>query len=104
MGKETPKLKRIYSEKGITSCELRLSGCWGDNGLSFAHFKKRIHYKSRPELLSSFYQTILCCISCHNAIEYNKVLTAKVFGQLRGERTQEEWNEPRNTTKKLQMD
>ena len=100
MGKETPKLKRIYLEKEITSCELQFPGCWVNNGLSFAHFKKRIHYKSRPELLSSFYQTILCCINCHNVIEYDKALTLKVFGQLRGERTQEEWQEQKNTTEK----
>jgi len=93
-------LKRLFEDKGIMSCELNFNGCWHDNALSFAHFKKRRFYKSCPELLSSFYQVILCCNNCHNVIEYDRPLTEKVFRQLRGKRTFEEWEEQQNTTEK----
>lgn len=104
MGKENKILYGIYLDKEITSCELRFDGCWVNNALSFAHYKKRRFYLSRPELLSSFYQTILCCINCHNAIEYDRALTERTFRRLRGERTFEEWNEPKSTTLKSQTD
>lgn len=77
------KLKEIYEEKGIMTCELRLNGCWVNNALSFAHKKKRIEYYSKPELLGSFEETLLACIPCHQKIENNKELTEKLFKQLR---------------------
>ena len=78
-----PKLKKIYLKKGITSCELKFEGCWRDNGLSFAHRHKRIFYKSHPELLEDFNQTILACVWCHQKIEYNRKLTEEKFNKLR---------------------
>ena len=77
------KLKEMYQEKGITHCELKLEGCWKNSTLGFAHLHKRIWYIHKPELLSDFNQTILACTSCHQKIEYNKVLTEKMFKCLR---------------------
>lgn len=48
----------------ITECEAKLSDCWVNNGLTFAHAKKR-RYLSKEEL----YDVILCCIQCHTTIE-----------------------------------
>ena len=84
MGKETPKLKRIYLEKGITSCELRFAGCWGDNALGFAHKHKRSWYRGQDHKLSEFDQTILACTPCHQKIEFDKKLTEECFDKLRG--------------------
>jgi len=77
------KLKEIYEDKGITACEVRLSGCWVSNGLSFHHRMKRIEYYSCPEKLGEFNETILCCISCHQKIENDRELTKKLFERLR---------------------
>lgn len=79
------KLKKLYSDKGITTCELRLPGCWIDNGLTFLHRHKRIYYKSCPERLTEFNQTLLGCINCHMETEYDRKLTADLFNKLRGE-------------------
>jgi len=86
------KLKKIYLDKGITYCELRLPHkCWGNAGLSFAHKRKRIEYKSCPEKLDTFEETLLLCPEAHNLIEYGdkkntgRELTAIAFNQLRGE-------------------
>ena len=78
-------LKKLYLAKGITRCELRFDGCWGNNGLSWAHRHKRIFYKSQPELLEDFNQTILACVYCHQKIEYDRKLTEEKFIKLRGE-------------------
>jgi len=78
------KLKEEYLAKGITTCELRLPGCWHDNGLSFCHRHKRSWYWSQEELLAAFNQTILGCIHCHNIIEYKKELSDEMFNKLRG--------------------
>jgi hypothetical protein len=80
-----PKLKKIYLEKEITTCELRLPGCKNNMYLGFAHRHKRRWYKLKPSLLADFNQTVLACQPCHEKIEYNKKLTATVFNQLRGE-------------------
>jgi len=77
------KLKEIYFDKGITTCELRLKGCWINNALSFHHRRKRIEYYSCPEKLGEFNETILCCINCHQKVENDRELTRKVFKQLR---------------------
>ena len=81
--KARKKLKVIYENKGITTCEIRLKGCWINNGLSFAHRHKRNWYNLKPELLGSFDETLLSCISCHQKIENDKELTEKLFKQLR---------------------
>ena len=81
--KERVKLKRIYQEKGIITCEIRLEGCMGNFGLSFAHKHKRIFYYDKPGLLGSFGETLLACAFCHSAIEKDKQLTEELFKELR---------------------
>lgn len=69
------KLKKIYERKGITTCEIRLPGCWYDNALSFAHRYKR----NDPRCEHTFKRTILACVPCHDQIEYDSKLTEKMF-------------------------
>ena len=78
------KLKKIYLDKEITTCELRLNGCVNNFALGFAHRHKRNWYKHNPDLLMDFNQTILACQPCHEKIEYDKQLTQTMFGRLRG--------------------
>lgn len=59
------RLKRKFVAAGITSCELGYPGCWKDEGLGFAHGRKRRHLKGDEiETL-----TILACNPCHDRIE-----------------------------------
>lgn len=81
--KARKKLKVIYEEKGITTCELGLECCWVNNALGFAHRHKRKWYLDHPELLGEFNQTILACNSCHDIIEDDKELTEEYFKKLR---------------------
>jgi len=80
------KLKDLYTEQGIYSCELRLDGCTGAYFTNFAHRHKRIWYypEDKQVLLSDFNQTVLACTSCHEKIEHNKGLTEEMFNKLRG--------------------
>jgi len=78
-----PKLKKEFMAKDITSCELRLDGCWINNALGFAHRHKRDWYNTEPDLLGSFDQVILSCNPCHQKIEYDSDLTKEVFEKLR---------------------
>lgn len=57
------ELKKRFMAAGITTCELRWPQCWRDDGLSFAHSRKRLDplYDSR--------EAILACGSCHTALE-----------------------------------
>ena len=77
------KLDKIYKERGIDECEIRMFGCWINKHVNYAHRHKRFWYKSRPELLSEFNETILACNNCHQKIEYNGELTEKLFVELR---------------------
>lgn len=77
------RLKKIYLEKGITTCEIRLVDCMGGFGMSFAHKHKRIWYYDKPGLLGSFNETVLACAFCHDKIEGDKQLTEEVFNKLR---------------------
>ena len=79
-------LKWLYTDYGITNCELRYKDCTMNNFLGFAHRHKRDFYKSKgkQELLASFKHTILACNNCHDIIEDNKELTEEVFNNLRG--------------------
>lgn len=86
------KLKKEYRDAGITTCEMRWPHkCWNDNGLSFAHRRKRIDYKSCPEKLATMNQTLLLCPVAHNLIEYGdkimtgRELTIKIFNELRSQ-------------------
>jgi hypothetical protein len=80
----TPKLKKMYVDKGITFCELKFADCLNNWALGFAHRHKRRWYLGQEEKLTDFNQTILACQVCHEAIEYDKELTRNVFNRLRG--------------------
>ena len=56
-----------FEKAGITQCELRYSGCWKNNALSFAHSKKRRFITSQEEMV----EVVLCCTSCHQIAEYS---------------------------------
>ena len=59
------ELKVIFKDDlKITECEARLASCWKNNGLTFAHAKKRRFLDSE-----SLKEVILCCVSCHTEIE-----------------------------------
>lgn len=60
------ELSAEFAAAGITSCELRLDGCWGDRALGWAHGRKRRHLKG-DELKTL---TALACNPCHARIEY----------------------------------
>jgi len=84
------KLKKIYEDKNITSCELYLPhNCWRYSGLSFAHKRKRRYYLGRKDLWT-FNETILTCPLAHHLLEYGdkehtgRELTGIVFKKLRG--------------------
>lgn len=57
-------LKPRFEKVGITQCEIRIAGCWMDNGLGFAHAKKRRNLG--PGELSI---VALSCNHCHDIIE-----------------------------------
>lgn len=75
-------LQKLFSEKGIFSCEVAFAGCNRNFGLNFAHKKKRRHYKTVEEL-SEFNEVCLCCLKCHIILEQNPVLTKETFARLR---------------------
>lgn len=58
------QIKPKFERAGITTCELELPGCWFDNGLTFAHAKKRRNLG--PGELSV---VALACCHCHDHIE-----------------------------------
>lgn len=67
-------LKKLFEEKEICSCE----SCGSSFGLTFAHRKKRRHYKTVEEL-SDFNEVLLLCLKCHMKIEYDKKQTKELF-------------------------
>lgn len=78
------KLKKMFEEKGILSCEIKRKNCNKTYGLTWAHRHKRNWYLGRQELLSDFNQVALACLNCHIEIEQNKELTKEIFERLRG--------------------
>ena len=58
------ELKVKFQRAGITTCEIRGHGCWYDNGLGFAHAKKRRNLG--PGELSVV--ALACCV-CHDRID-----------------------------------
>lgn len=72
-------LKREYQDRGITTCEGRLEGCWYNNALSFAHRYKR----DDPRCEHTYECTLLLCIPCHDKIEYDQQATERLFNKLR---------------------
>ena len=75
-------LKKLFQEKGITDCELRLPGCT-NYFLTWAHRHKRSFYWSQPELLRDFCHVLLACVHCHQIIEKDPKLTEEMFAKLR---------------------
>ena len=58
-------LKVAFEDAGITTCEVKLDGnCWNNNGLSFAHSKKRADIQG-----AELYEAVLACAYCHTVIE-----------------------------------
>lgn len=55
-------LKKEFEAGGITTCEAKLPGCWRDNGLGFAHTKKRRH-------VTDLRRVALLCNHCHDEFE-----------------------------------
>jgi hypothetical protein len=76
------KVKRMFTEKCITRCEL----CNTDSWLSFAHRNKRNWYKGKDkDLINSFDQILLLCVpKCHLKLEQDAKLTEETFKRLRG--------------------
>jgi len=60
-------LKPLFEAVGITWCEFRYTGCWRDNGLSFAHTDKRRFLKG-----DQLYVVALACANCHPMLEILK--------------------------------
>lgn len=59
------KIKKQFMAWGITTCELKLEGCWKDNALGFAHLDKR-RYLTAEDLT----KVVLTCTPCHEQTEY----------------------------------
>lgn len=55
-----------FAAAGITSCELKYEGCWGEKALGWAHGRKRRNLRD-GELKSL---VALVCNPCHGRIEY----------------------------------
>lgn len=73
-GKKTNEWDRVrglmkvqFSKSGIETCELQYPGCWRDNGLGFAHSKKR-----RNIVGTEIEEAILAYSCCHDKIEILK--------------------------------
>lgn len=85
MKNPNPKLKKIYEDKGITRCELKLPGCWDDETLGWHHRHKRGWYRLQQDKLAEFNHTILCCTNCHQKVEFDRTKSSEEFQKLRGE-------------------
>lgn len=59
------ELKCEFRARGITECELQFPGCWRDEGLTFAHRRKRRHITDEAELR----RVALACLPCHTVAE-----------------------------------
>lgn len=77
------ELKQKFLEMGVTSCELGLVNCTGDNYLGFAHTAKR-----RKLSYEELYEVALLCNNCHTEIEYSTPeIMAKTIRMLISKRT-----------------
>jgi hypothetical protein len=70
--------KANFLRLGITRCE----SCGTDYGLSFAHRKKRRHYRTLEEL-TDYNEVILLCLREHEEIEKSPQKTIELFKRLR---------------------
>jgi hypothetical protein len=78
-------LKKLYYEKEIFACEVRLPGCKMTFALSWHHRHKRYWYYNQSEKLSLFSQTLLVCAACHEVLETSALLTEETFQRIRGD-------------------
>lgn len=62
-----PKLKAIFKDNGITSCEIALKGCKNNYLLGFAHVTRRNNYS--VEDLADPHVVVLACQSCHAIVD-----------------------------------
>ena len=78
------KLKILFMELGIRSCEVKLSGCLKTEWLSYIHRHKRREYYGKEDMLVHKQQVLLGCIPCHQKLEQDAKLTQITFLTLRG--------------------
>lgn len=82
------RLKELYEDSDIRSCELRLEGC-ENYPLNYCHRHERDWYKQFKdvekiiEMMSSKEQTVIGCQWCHHIIDTDKKLREEKFNQLR---------------------
>jgi hypothetical protein len=57
-------IKQRFEWAGITACEARLLGCWFNDGLGFAHCKKRRKIEG-----DELWHVVLLCNHCHDIWE-----------------------------------
>jgi len=74
-------LKELFEYNEIYRCEL----CQSIFFLHPHHRHKRLWYRGKPELLSTYNQAVLLCAKCHDEAERNKEYSKKIFLRLRGE-------------------
>lgn len=72
-----------YQKRGITSCEFKGENCKGDWNMSFHHRFSRWYYRSQPELLADFNETLLLCCQCHSLLQRDNKLSNEIFLRLR---------------------
>lgn len=58
------QLKPRFAAVGITHCEFKYKGCWYDNGLGFAHLRKRANLRD-----GELRVVALACNICHDMLE-----------------------------------
>lgn len=58
------ELKKRFEWAGITTCELKMRGCWFNDGLSFCHSKKR---RKMQDL--DIWRVCLGCLHCHGILD-----------------------------------
>lgn len=73
--------KENFAKKGITYCE----SCGVSFGLTFAHKKKRRHYRTVKEL-TDYNEVIVLCLREHEIIEKSPEKTRELFDRLRPSR------------------
>jgi hypothetical protein len=56
-------LVKEFAKMGITSCEIKLHRCTGNQFLGFAHTVKRRN-------VTDIKRVVLACVNCHSMIEY----------------------------------
>lgn len=60
------RIKPLFERAGITTCELRLPGCWGSQCLGFSHPTKRRFITTGKQLEEVI---LICSPNCHEKIE-----------------------------------